>query len=192
MCLVFSVWCLASSNNSLNTKHQIPNTEVMNMKPPEVDWNKIHQIIGKYKGTKWGLIPLLQEVQEHIGYIPPESIEPIAEALNLFPAEVQGVVTFYAGFTLKPKGKYVLKVCRGTACHVKGSRSILRMMQKELNLKEGETSEDYQFTLETVACLGACFMAPAMMVNRNYYGKLAPPRVSSILGQYKKSRGSKK
>jgi len=130
-------------------------------------------------------------VQEHTGYIPPESIEPIAEAMNLFPAEVQGVITFYAGFTLTPKGKYVLKVCRGTACHVKGSRSILRMMQKELNLKEGETSADYQFTLETVACLGACFMAPAMMVNRNYYGKLAPPRVSSILGQYKKSRDNK-
>ena len=158
------------------------------MKPPEVDWKKINQIIENYKGTKWGLIPLLQEVQEHAGYIPPESIETIAEAMNLSPAEVQGVITFYAGFTLKPKGKYVLKVCRGTACHVKGSRSILRMMQKELNLKEGETSTDYQFTLETVACLGACFMAPAMLVNRNYYGKLAPPRVSSILGQYKKSR----
>ncbi|MCK5419689.1 MAG: NADH-quinone oxidoreductase subunit NuoE [Desulfobacterales bacterium] len=163
------------------------------MKPPEVDWDKIHEIIEKHKGIKWGLIPLLQEVQEHTGYIPPESIEPIAEAMNMFPAQVQGVITFYAGFTLTPKGKYVLKVCRGTACHVKGSRSILRMMQNELKLKEGETSADYQFTLETVACLGACFMAPAMLINRNYYGKLAPSRVSSILGQYKKrNRGKNK
>ncbi|MGD8881082.1 MAG: NADH-quinone oxidoreductase subunit NuoE [Desulfobacterales bacterium] len=161
------------------------------MKPPEIDWDKIHEIIESHKGEKWGLIPLLQDIQEHIGYIPPESIEPIAEAMNMFPAQVQGVITFYAGFTLSPKGKYVLKVCRGTACHVKGSRSILRMMQNELNLEEGETSADYQFTLETVACLGACFMAPAMLVNRNYYGKLAPSRVSSILGQYQKKTGVK-
>jgi NADH:ubiquinone oxidoreductase subunit E len=125
------------------------------MKPPEIDWDKIHEIIEKHKGDRWGLIPLLQEVQEHTGYIPPEAIEPIAEAMNLFPSEVQGVITFYAGFSLKPKGKYVLRVCRGTACHVKGSRSVLRLMQKELDLKEGETSPDYQFTLETVACLGA-------------------------------------
>ena len=163
------------------------------MKPPKIDWDKIHEIIKSHKGEKWGLIPLLQDIQEHIGYIPPESIERIAEAMNMFPAQVQGVITFYAGFTLTPKGKYVLKVCRGTACHVKGSRSILRMMQNELRLKDGETSADYQFTLETVACLGACFMAPAMLVNRNYYGKLAPSRVSSILGQYKKrDRGKRK
>ena len=163
------------------------------MKPQEIDWDKIHEIIAKYQGDNWGLIPLLQDVQEYIGFIPPESIEPIAEAMNMFPAQVQGVITFYSGFTFTPKGKYVLKVCRGTACHVKGSRSILRMMQNELKLKEGETSADYQFTLETVACLGACFMAPAMLLNRNYYGKLAPSRVSSILGQYKKrNRGKNK
>ncbi|MEJ2730441.1 MAG: NADH-quinone oxidoreductase subunit NuoE [Deltaproteobacteria bacterium] len=156
------------------------------MKPPEIDWDKIYEIIEKHKGDKWGLIPLLQEVQEHIGYIPPESIEPIAAAMKMFPSEVQGVITFYAGFTLKPKGKYVLKVCRGTACHVKGSRSILRLMQKELGLKEGETSPDYQFTLETVACLGACFLAPTMMINRDYFGKLSPTKITSILGEYQK------
>ena len=83
------------------------------MKPPEVDWQRIHDIIEKHKGDKWGLIPLLQEVQEHTGYIPPEAIEPIAEAMNMHPAEVQGVITFYAGFALEPKGKYVLRVCRG-------------------------------------------------------------------------------
>jgi NADH-quinone oxidoreductase E subunit len=156
------------------------------MKPPEINWDRIHEIIEKHKGDKWGLIPLLQEVQEHAGYIPPESIEPIAEAMNLYPAEVQGVITFYAGFALEPKGKYVLRVCRGTACHVKGSRSVLRLMQKELELKEGETSTDYQFTLETVACLGACFLAPTMMINRDYFGKLSPTKVSSLLGEYQK------
>ena len=161
------------------------------MKPPEVDWQQLQTIIDEHRGDQWGLIPLLQAVQEHFGYVPPETIEPIAEAMNMFPSQVQGVITFYAGFALKPKGKYVLKLCRGTACHVKGSRSILRLMQRELDLKEGETSPDYQFTLETVACLGACFLAPAMMVNQTYFGKLAPTKVNSILDEYKKGKKEK-
>jgi NADH:ubiquinone oxidoreductase subunit E len=161
------------------------------MQPPQIDLTKLDAIIEQHKSEKWGLIPLLQNVQEEIGYIPPETIEPIAEAMNLSPAQVQGVITFYSGFTLTPKGKYVLKVCRGTACHVKGSRSVLRLMQKELSLNEGETSSDYQFTLETVACLGACFLAPTMMVNKTYFGKLAPTKVTSILDQYKKDTGIK-
>jgi NADH-quinone oxidoreductase E subunit len=158
------------------------------MEPKEIDWNKLTAVIAKHENEKWALIPLLQEVQETFGYVPPESIEPIAQALKMFPSQVQGVITFYAGFSLKPKGKYVLKVCRGTACHVKGSRNILRLMQNELGLEKGETSADYQFTLETVACLGACFVAPAMMVNRTYYGKLAPTRISSLLAQYGKDK----
>ena len=161
------------------------------MQPPPIDWNKLDAILDKHKGEKWGLIPLLQEVQELCGYIPPESIDTIAEAMNMFPSQVQGVITFYTGFALQPKGKYVLKVCRGTACHVKGSRSIIRLMQRELDLKEGETSADYQFTLETVACLGACFLAPAMLVNQTYIGKLAPTKVTSILDEYKKEKKEK-
>ncbi|MBW1752535.1 MAG: NADH-quinone oxidoreductase subunit NuoE [Deltaproteobacteria bacterium] len=158
------------------------------MEPKEIDWNKLTAVIAKHEKEKWALIPLLQEVQEIFGYIPPESIEPIAQALKMFPSQVQGVITFYSGFTLQPKGKYILRVCRGTACHVKGSRNILRLMQKELDLDAGETSTDYKFTLETVACLGACFLAPAMMVNRAYYGKLAPTKVTSLLAQYGKDK----
>jgi NADH:ubiquinone oxidoreductase subunit E len=154
------------------------------MEKKEIDWNRLTDIIEKRKGEKWGLIPLLQEIQEEVGYIPPESIEPVAEALNLFPSEVQGVVTFYSGFSHTPKGKYVLKVCRGTACHVKGGQSLLRLMKGDLGLEDGETSEDYQFTLETTACLGACALAPTMMVNRTYFGKLSPVKVSSILTQH--------
>ena len=159
------------------------------MKPKEIDWRKFEAIIDKHQGESWALIPLLQEIQEVFSYIPPESIEPIAEALNLFPCEVQGVISFYAGFSFKPKGKYVLKLCRGTACHVRGSRSILRLMKKELGLNEGETSPDYQFTLETAACLGACALAPTMMVNRTYFGKLSPPKVTNILAEYGKKQG---
>jgi NADH-quinone oxidoreductase E subunit len=155
----------------------------------KVDWEKIKAIIDKHKDQKWALIPLLQEIQEAFGYVPPESIEPIAEGLNVFPSQVQGVITFYAGFSLEPKGKYVLKVCRGTACHVRGGKSILRLIKKELELEEGMTTPDYQFTLETTACLGACALAPTMMVNRTYFGKLTPPKVSSILSEH--ARGSK-
>ena len=158
------------------------------MQPKEVDWGRLESVIDKYRGQNWALIPLLQDVQETVGYIPPESIEPIAEALNLFPSQVQGVITFYSGFSLKPKGKYIIRICRGTACHVKGGRSILRLMKKELGLDEGETSPDYRFTLETIACLGACFLAPTMMVNRTYYGKLSPPKVTTILAQYGKKK----
>ncbi|WP_028320272.1 NADH-quinone oxidoreductase subunit NuoE [Desulfatiglans anilini] len=152
------------------------------------DSETLDRIIAKHREESWGLIPLLQEVQEAFGYVPPEAIEPIADALQLFPAQVQGVVTFYSGFSLKPKGRCVLKVCRGTACHVKGSRSILRLIQKELDLEEGETSPDYQFTLETVACLGACFLAPTMMVNRDYFGRLNPTKVASVLSEYRKDK----
>jgi NADH:ubiquinone oxidoreductase subunit E len=159
------------------------------MKTTEIDWQKFAEIIEAHKQEKWGLIPLLQKVQESIGYIPPESMEAIAEALDLYPSQVQGVVTFYAGFSTEPRGKCVLKVCRGTACHVKGGKSILRVIQKDLDLEEGETSPDYQFTLETAACLGACFLAPAMMVDREYYGKLNPTKVTSVLGEYRKQKG---
>ncbi len=156
------------------------------MKPKEIDWENLYALIEKHRSKKWGLIPLLQEIQETFGYIPPGSIAPIAEALKIFPSQVQGVITFYAGFTLEPKGKYVVRVCRGTACHVKGGRSILRLMKKELGLNEGETDKDYRFTLETVACLGACFLAPTMMVNRTYFGRLSPAKVASVLEQYRK------
>ena len=156
------------------------------MKGKKLDWQRFEAIVESHKDAKWALIPLLQDVQETFGYIAPEFIEPVAEALDLFPSEVQGVITFYAGFSLEPKGKNIIKICRGTACHVKGGRSIQRFLKKELGLKEGETSADYQFTLETVACLGACFLAPAMMVNRSYFGKLSPPKVNSILAQYRK------
>ena len=154
------------------------------MKKKEIDLAKLPPILAKHVTQKWSLIPLLQEVQETYGYVPPETIEAIAESQGLFPSEVEGVVTFYAGFSLEPKGRYVVRVCRGTACHVRGGKSILRLMKKELGLEEGETDEDYRFTLETVACLGACFLAPTMMVNRTYYGKLAPSKVRTILAEY--------
>jgi NADH-quinone oxidoreductase E subunit len=156
------------------------------MKPEKIDLKKFASTLEEYKEQKWPLIPLLQKVQEEFGYIPPEAIEPIAKALHLFPSEVQGVITFYSQFSLKPRGKYVIRVCKGTACHVRGGRSILKIAKRELGVEEGQTTDDYQYTLETVACLGACFLAPTMMVNKNYFGKLTPPKINSILKQYEK------
>ena len=148
------------------------------------EMNQVQKIISEYQNQRWGLIPLLQKVQEELGYIPGETLEPIADALQLSPSQVQGVVTFYAQFSLAPRGKYVIRVCRGPACHVRGGRSILRVVKRELGVEEGETTPDFKYTLETVACLGACFLAPTMMVNRNYFGRLSPPKIRSILGQH--------
>lgn len=151
------------------------------------DLKQIDEILSRYQGQKWPLIPLLQEVQDEIGYIPPEAIEPIARGTGLFPTQVQGVITFYEQFHTTPRGKNIVRVCRGTACHVRGGRTILKIVKQNLDVEEGETTPDMNFTLETVPCLGTCFLAPSMMVNKNYYGKLAPPKVRNILQQYDKA-----
>jgi NADH:ubiquinone oxidoreductase subunit E len=103
------------------------------MKPEKIALAKITPLIEEYQRKKWALIPLLQKVQEEYGYIPPETIGPIAEALHIFPSEVQGVVTFYSQFSLNPRGKNVIRVCKGTACHVRGGRSILKIAKRELS-----------------------------------------------------------
>ncbi|RJR38608.1 MAG: NADH-quinone oxidoreductase subunit NuoE [Desulfobacteraceae bacterium] len=156
------------------------------MSPQEVNPDRVQSILKKHLHEKWGLIPVLQDIQESFGYIPPETIVPVANALRIYPSRVQGVVTFYSGLSTEPKGRYVIRVCRGTACHVKGGRSVLQFIKRELGLDEGETGSDYLFTLETVACLGACFLAPTMMVNKTYYGRLTPNKIDSILNQYAK------
>lgn len=151
------------------------------------DMKQVDEILSRYQDRKWPLIPLLQEVQDEIGYIPPEAIEPIARGTGLFPAQVQGVITFYEQFHTTPRGKNIVRVCRGTACHVRGGRTILKIVKQNLDVEEGETTPDMNFTLETVPCLGTCFLAPSMMVNKDYFGKLAPPKVRNILQQYSKA-----
>ncbi|KPK89627.1 MAG: NADH dehydrogenase [Deltaproteobacteria bacterium SM23_61] len=152
--------------------------------PSSQGTGRVQKIIREYGQRKWGLIPLLQRVQEEIGYIPKEAVEPIAESLRLFPSQVQGVISFYSQFSTEPRGRNIIRVCRGTACHVRGGRTILKVVQQNLGIQEGKTTEDLRYTLETVACLGTCFLAPVMMVNRSYFGKLVPPKVQSIIRQY--------
>jgi NADH-quinone oxidoreductase E subunit len=152
--------------------------------PSSQGTGRVQKIIREYGQRKWGLIPLLQRVQEEIGYIPKEAVEPIAESLGLFPSQVQGVISFYSQFSTEPRGRNIIRVCRGTACHVRGGRTILKVVQQNLGIQEGKTTEDLKYTLETVACLGTCFLAPVMMVNRSYFGRLVPPKVQSIIRQY--------
>jgi NADH-quinone oxidoreductase subunit E len=141
----------------------------------------IDVILRQFEGKPSNLITVLQAVQEVYGYIPEESIKPIADALHVFPSQVQGVVTFYAQFSMTPRGRNIVKVCRGTACHVRGGRGVLRLATKVLGIGDGQTTDDLKFTLETVACLGACALSPVMVVNKTYHGHMNAKRIDLII-----------
>jgi NADH-quinone oxidoreductase subunit E len=137
------------------------------------------------------LIALLQDVQEVYGYLPEDQLRAIAEYVSIPLSTVYGVATFYNQFRMTPLGKNVIRVCRGTACHVKNSANILIALETELNIKAGQTTRDKLFTLETVACIGACSIAPVINVNEEYYGRVSVKEISKILGKYKKEEKSK-
>jgi NADH:ubiquinone oxidoreductase subunit E len=151
-------------------------------KASKVNLKQIDRIITGYRGQKWALIPLTQEIQEKVGYIPPEVIPRIAGALGLFPSQVQGVITFYAQLYTEPRGRNIVRVCRGTACHVRGGKSILKLVKQYLGIEEGQTTEDMEYTLETVACIGVCALAPNMMINKDTYGSMNPKKVARLFG----------
>jgi len=153
----------------------------------KADLKRIDTIIGSYRGQRWGLIPLLHDVQQAVGYIPPESIPRIADVLGLFPSQVQGVISFYTQFYTEPRGRNIVRVCRGTACHVRGGKTILKLVKQELGLEEGETSPDMEYTLETVACIGVCALAPNIVINQETHGNLNPKKVARLFeGKRKK------
>lgn len=154
------------------------------MKAKAIDLSKLDPILTKHEGQKEALIPVLQEVQGEFGYVPEEAIERIADALELFPSQVYGVVTFYSQFYLTPRGRNTIKVCQGTACHVQGVVAVLKELKERLGVKERGTTDDLRFTLESVRCLGTCFLAPVVMINRDYHGKLTPQKVKGILKHY--------
>lgn len=145
---------------------------------------KVKEIIAPWKNTKGSLIPILQAIQHELGYLREDAMEIISRELELPIAEVYGVATFYAQFHLKPRGRNVIRVCRGTACHVRGSLKILERVKDILKIEENETTEDLRFTLEPVACLGACGLAPVVMVNDMTYGRLTPDGIKPILDKY--------
>lgn len=144
----------------------------------------IDEILEKYKGMDGALIPVLQESQNVHGYLSKEVIEYISAKMNIPSSQIYGVVTFYAQFHLNPRGKNVIRVCQGTACHVRGAKAILKAVEEHLGVSAGETTPDLSFTLETVACIGACGLAPVMMVNEDTHGRLTPESIPEILSRY--------
>lgn len=146
--------------------------------------DELKSIIDKHRETPGCLMQIMQEAQQKYGYLPIEVQDMISSELNVPLTEVYGVSTFYSLFNLEPKGKYTVGVCLGTACYVKGSQDIIDKISKELGIKVGETTEDGKFTLEATRCVGACGLAPVLMVNDDVYGRLQVKEVEDILKKY--------
>jgi NADH-quinone oxidoreductase subunit E len=145
---------------------------------------KVLEIIAPWRGRKGGLIPILQGLQEAMGYIAEPAVKIVSDELKIPMSEIYSVATFYAQFHLTPRGRHVIRVCRGTACHVRGSLKILDAIKEHTGCPENGTTEDLQFSLEPVACLGACGLAPVMVVDDQTFGRATPDGVSAILAQF--------
>ncbi len=145
---------------------------------------RLAPIAERYRGRKGITIPLLADLQNEIGYIEPDAVDYFSRELDIPAAEIFGVATFYSQFHLKPRGRHVIRVCRGTACHVRGSLKILEKVMEITGVGENETTEDLRFTIEPVACLGACGLAPVMMVDSQTFGRMAADAVNEILDKF--------
>lgn len=145
---------------------------------------ELDRVINSYRNVKGPLIQVLHRAQEIFGYLPPEVQQFISERMGIPPSKVYGVVTFYNFFRTVPQGKHVINVCLGTACHVKGADRVVQILREELGIGIGQTSEDHQFTLSAVRCLGACGLAPVMMVDEEVYGKLDRAKIKDALSKY--------
>jgi len=148
----------------------------------------IDAIVHKHNVEPGAVIPVLQEIQETFGYVPSLAIERAAENMNVPASEIFGIVTFYTQFRLQPLGENLIKVCHGTACHLSGAERIADTLCQEVGAKEGETSQDGKFTVDRVACLGCCSLAPCIMVNDETYGRLTPEAVRKIVGEIQEAK----
>ena len=151
-----------------------------------VESQKVKSFISKYSNEKKALLSILQDIQEEYNYLPKEALINVSKILDIPLIDVIGVATFYSSFSLKPRGKYIITTCLGTACHVKGGPKILNEFERKLNIPAGSTTADKQFTLETVACLGCCAIGPVVEVDGNYYSQTTIKTVNSILKKYRK------
>ncbi len=145
------------------------------------DLSLIQPVIDRYKDDESGLIAVLQSVQDLYGYLPEDVLQHISRETGIKPARIMGVATFYTQFRLQPSGKYLIMLCKGTACHVNSADAIEAAIENELHIKNGETTADGLFTLKTVACLGCCSLSPVMMINGETYGSLTPDKTVSVL-----------
>jgi NADH:ubiquinone oxidoreductase subunit E len=147
----------------------------------EVNVSLMDPVLQKYRGQEDALITVLQEVQEIYGYLPEPALRHLSNEFNIPMSRIYAVATFYAQFYLNRRGKNIIRVCRGTACHVRGGKAILTAIENYLEIGDGETTPDYNHTLETVACLGACAMGPVIVSNGKYFGKMTPNKVEALL-----------
>ena len=154
------------------------------VKVKEKDLKKIQEICKSFNNEQGELINVLHKTQEHFGYLPAEIQEGVAQELNMSVAKVYGVVTFYSFFTMLPKGKYPISICTGTACYVRGADNVLQEFKRQLNLKVGETSDDGKYSLNCLRCVGACGLAPVVLVGDKTYGRVSPEGVKAILDEY--------
>lgn len=145
---------------------------------------QLDSIIEKYKGQAGGLIPVLEEAQVCLEYLPLSVQRRIAAGLNLPLSRVYGVVTFYSFFTMTPRGKHTIRVCLGTACYVRGGKELTEALERQFGIKDGETTSDRMFTLESVRCLGACGLGPVVVVNEDVHGRVKPAKIKDVLSQY--------
>ncbi len=161
--------------------------ESTGMEPQEFSWeelSRVDAVILRYKSRPGSLIPVLEEVQEAIGYLPKSIQKRVALGLTIPFSEVYGVVTFYSFFTMKPRGKHTIRCCLGTACYVRGGKKIMEKLTQELAINPGDTTDDRRFSLETVRCLGACGLAPVMMVGADTFRQVKPTKISSVIQDY--------
>ncbi len=154
----------------------------------EVDLSPVQEILEKHKKQKKALIPILQEIQDVYQYLPEPALRLVSKNLGLPLIDVVGVATFYRAFSLQPRGRHLVTVCLGTACHVRGGPKVLEEFERQLNIKAGETTPDQQFTLETVNCLGCCAIGPVVVVDGNYHAQTTIRKVGKILKPLQKEK----
>lgn len=150
-----------------------------------MDLSLMDPILKEHEGQSDALITMLQEIQEAYGYLPEEVLNYLSQETAIPMSKIYAVATFYAQFYLTPRGRNTIRLCRGTACHVRGAARILDAVERELGVSEGETTPDLEYTLETVACIGACALAPTMVINEDTFGKLTPNKVEDVFKQRK-------
>jgi NADH:ubiquinone oxidoreductase subunit E len=152
--------------------------------PEPLDLSRIDEVLTKHRGEEGALIPILQETQEIYGYLSEELLAAIGKRLHIPLSRIYGVVSFYAQFYTTPRGRHIIKSCQGTACHVRGAKGVLESLTRELRVEPGGTTHDLNFSLETVACVGTCFLGPVIMIDKDYYGKLTPKRAVDAVKKY--------
>ena len=144
------------------------------------------QILAPFRGQRGALIPVLEKVQEEYGYLPEDTVSDIANSLRISKNEIYGVASFYALFRFEKPGEHMIRVCQGTACHVRGGPRVLEAVERELNTKTGQTTKDGKFSLERVACFGACALAPVMVIDKTVYSSMSTAKAKQILDQFQK------